>query len=157
MPFRLLRNRNSLLVAVAFWGTAQSASNGFVALHTEGSLTYYQGTATLQGKVERRTDETWLELMGDLVCFEASGASKALIPRTPDDSRAAWFCFDDDKETMKLLRLPRSAAKGTCGYEVQATVRVTGYVVNREESEVTDVAKLVSVVARGPLRNIKCP
>ena len=156
MLFRCARIKYCLFAAIAFGCAALSAEEGFVAMRTEGQLTYFKGTATLQGKVERRADPTTLELMGDRICFEALGPSKTLIPRSPDDGRTAWFCFDDHKEALNLLKLPRSPLKATCGYEAHATVRVTSYLLNREESEVTDLAKLVSVVARGPIRSIKC-
>jgi hypothetical protein len=156
MPFPLTTRSFWILFCMSFCSAALSAGEGFVPLRTEGPMTYYEGTATLGGKVERRADEAWLELMGDLVCFEAAPASKALIPRAPDDSRTAWFCFDNPKEALRLLNLPAFPVKGTCGYEAQATVRVSRYVVNRLESEVTDTARLLKVVTRGPLRSIKC-
>ena len=156
MPSRHDYVKVAFLLAAACSNLAHSADGRLSPVRTEGPLTYYEGTVTIHGKVERRTDPTWLELMGDVICLEAQGKSRTLIPRSANDSRSTWFCFDDHKMALKLLNLPSAPAKGTCGYYAPATVRVTNYVVNREESEVTDTARLATVITRGPIRSIKC-
>jgi len=150
--------RNQLIVLCLFAGTGRllAADPGFTRLREDGQLVYYSGTATLHGKVERRTDPETAELVGDSVCFNATGSSIARIPRQGSDARAPRFCFESPRKAMKLLMLPDSPRRGTCGYQVEATLRIENYVVNRQESEVSDRAELVAVIKRGALRDIGC-
>ncbi len=120
-----------------------------------GHLYYFKGAVQLDGMVERRTNKETLELVGDNLCFIVSDSSRTQIPRD-GDSRQAWFCFSERDDAIRALRLPDRPAKATCGYRVPATVVVGDYVVNRQESEVSDTATLVAVRHRGALSAIPC-
>jgi hypothetical protein len=142
----------ALLLAGA---SASGGTPGLVLEKKVGHLHFYKGAVVLTGEVERRTDKESLEQEGDTLCFKVSGESGIHIPRD-GDQRAAWFCFSERDAAIRLLKLPATPAKATCGYRVPVTVVVGNYVVNRQESEVFDTASLLQVRHRGPLRPIPC-
>jgi len=135
---------------------ATPISEALVKSRTKGTLIYYSGTITLTGTVDWRTDDETLDLIGDHVCFVPAGSSAKLIPREKSDSRSPWFCFSNQAMAMKSLGIPASKPNGACGYAIEATLVVTDYIANREESEVFDIARLVAVKSSGPLRLQSC-
>lgn len=93
-----------------------------------------------------------------------------MVPRDPNlygenqpDTRLAWFCFDDQEAAKKIFGIENDkeifgvndegiypgpwedAVKCISG---NATVRVSNYVVDKLESEVTDIAKLEELVSK---------
>ncbi|MCL2076746.1 MAG: hypothetical protein FWH15_10030 [Betaproteobacteria bacterium] len=133
------------------------ASESLVRESQEGNLVFYTGSVTLSGEFTRRTDRLTLELLGDKLCFSAVGVSAKLIPRE-DDSRAPWFCFSNGQEAMQMLQVPASKPpEGKCGYSGEATLTVTRYIADRNESCVSDMAQLIDVIASTMPQLIDCP
>ena len=145
----------ALLAFTLAAGATSQRSEGLVAQKQVGPLVYYTGTVVLTGSVERWTDKETLELTGDKLCFAPEGASALLVPREAD-ARGPWFCFSNKATAARALGFPARTAKTSCGYRAVATVVVGNYVVNRQESEVSDMASLLSVKARGALEAIPC-
>lgn len=158
MPSRL--HSTFVLVSLLALSICVNAENRphehLVKTNTKGNLVYYSGRVTVSGTIERRTDDDSTEMIGDQVCLFPEKVSAKVIPRGTDDSRDPWFCFSNRIAAMKLLQVPNQKPKGVCGYRLEATVQVTDYIVNFNESEVFDTARLVQVVSRGIPRNLPC-
>ena len=146
----------SLLAAATHVCAEDAPKERLIKQRTKGGLIYYSGLVTVSGKVERRTDDDSIEMLGDQLCMFPDKISAKVIPREPDDSRIPWFCFSNRIAAMKQLQVPSQKPKGSCGFHLEATIQVTDYVVNRAESEVFDTARLVRVVSRGTTRNLSC-
>jgi hypothetical protein len=144
-----------LPVLLMVTANASAVPSALVLEKKVGHLDHYKGTVMLKGVAERRVDKEALEVTGDNLCFIVSITSRAQIPRD-SDGRAAWFCFTEPDSAIRALKLPKTPAKGTCGYSAPATVIVGSYVANRQESQVFDTASLLAVKQRGKLRSIPC-
>ena len=114
---------------------------------------YYDGQITVRGQYTRSLDD---EILGDAVCFNVDDADAALIPRRGGDARSAWFCFRNQDTAVNTFKLGNKPPRGYCGHQGRATVTVNQYAVYTEESEGTDVAKLVSASAVGKAQPVRC-
>jgi hypothetical protein len=135
---------------------AESPAGGFKRSHQEKYLIYYTGTATLTGRFVRRLDKETLEKQGDMLCFFPKGASASFVPRPKGDPRLAWFCFSNQRKAKTLLKANDTKPKGSCGMQGEATVVVSNYVVNSQEAEVFDTARLVKVIKSPGSRALSC-
>ena len=114
---------------------------------------HYNGQITVRGQYTRSFDD---EILGDAVCFNVDDADAALIPRRGGDARSAWFCFRNQDTAVNTFKLGNKPPRGYCGHQGRATVTVNQYAVYTEESEGTDVAKLVSASAVGKAQPVRC-
>lgn len=118
----------------------------FKKLKQEGALVYYSGSATLQGEFWYPISNSEREVIGDQLCFDVPDPQSKLIPREADDQRSTWFCFKDTQQAIKQLGLTELAKQKVCELRGTATVEVTNYVVDKEQTDTNDRAELVAVI-----------
>lgn len=145
-----------LCIVFILYSNVAEAEQRLILLKHDGDKSYFTGVVTVSGEFELRTDETTLEVLGEVLCFTPKGETAKLIPRGKGDSRMAWFCFVPQMEAWKLLKIPASPVAGTCGYSGNATIQISNYVVDHNESEVYDEARLVKVISATAPKSLKC-
>lgn len=113
----------------------------------------YEGAITLSGTYREYHPNT---MMGGLLCFEADEATGYLIPRTENDTRDPWFCFNfDDQEAVKAQfgikdqEIFTDDNTDAC-IEGKATIEVSNYVADLLEGETVDKATLEKIVTKEP-------
>jgi hypothetical protein len=148
--------RTILLLTLCAAVVPAYSEEGFRLQAKQGRLAYYTGEATISGDYEWRFDDETLQHIGDLVCFYPKEASASLIPRAMDDKRVPWFCFSQQEDARKMLKIPSKRPNGNCTYTGEATIVIADYVVNLRESEVNDEARLVKVISASIPKNLKC-
>lgn len=116
----------------------------------------YKGDVTLTGTYSRILEPEYLEYMGDAICFEPDQKSSVHIPRPKGDERTAWFCFSNFEQAKKTFKLPDTIKKGYCSYEGKAAVSIKDYKLFVEETEGTDLTKLVAAKNITPAKAVKC-
>lgn len=119
----------------------------------DGPFVHYAGAITVSGKYEHRTED---EMIGDVLCFFPKGPSAKLIPRGKDDRRLSWFCFKDQATAKAELKVLVRPPAGSCGFSGQATIVISGYVVDLRETETYDTARLDRVVSSTAPKAILC-
>lgn len=97
----------------------------------------------LDGQYSQRTDEMSLQIIGDRVCFAPDKAQWGRLPR-PAATHDAWFCFSNDAEARKLLRVPARQADN-CGWQARARIIIDTYQPYLQEGDGNDMARLASV------------
>ncbi|MEQ1106089.1 hypothetical protein [Acinetobacter ursingii] len=117
---------------------------------------HYKGQATLTDTYSYILDPEYVQYMGYLVCFEPNKASAGFVPHLNGDQRDTWFCFDDTKQAQKVFKLPDTIKKGYCKYEGKATITIKDYNLFVEETEGTDLTKLISAKNITPAKAVKC-
>ena len=143
------------LLAVVLPTHAAEPVSAFTKTKQEGSLVYYAGTGTLEGEFWYPIAAREQEVIGNQLCFNVSDQDVKLIPRDADDQRSAWFCFKDTEEAAKQLGLTEFAKKSVCEIKGKATVEITNYVVDREETDTNDRAELVNIMKKPDTLTIK--
>ena len=71
----------------------------------------------LDGQYSQRSDEISLQIIGERVCFVPDKSQWGRLPR-PAATHDAWFCFSNDAEARKLLRVPARQADN-CGWQAR--------------------------------------
>lgn len=135
------------------------AAEGLIENYRNGPYIHYQGTGTVSGTFSRNTDRERLEFFIDMLCFQTDKASARLIPVNPVNGTAnetPAFCFSNTKEAMRLLKVPRKISNRNCGYQGKATVTITGFVADLEETATFDMARLVRVISTTKPEPIFC-
>lgn len=143
---------------LCFSGIA-SAAEGLTRGNKDGPYVYYKGTVTVSGTFSRSTDREILEFFGDRLCFHTDKASAALIPANPVNGapdEPPSFCFSNTKTAMRLLKVPGNITNRHCGYRGKATVTITGFVADLEETATFDTAKLIRVISKTKPEPISC-
>jgi hypothetical protein len=102
-----------------------------------------QTPIVLDGQYSLRTDETSLQLIGEHVCFAPDKAQWGRLPR-PAATHDAWFCFANDAEARKLLRVP-VRQPDNCGWQARARIIIDTYQPYLQEGDGHDMARLASV------------
>ena len=102
-----------------------------------------QTPIVLDGQYSLRTDETSLQLIGEHVCFAPDKAQWGRLPR-PAATHDAWFCFANDAEARKLLRVP-ARQLDNCGWQARARIIIDTYQPYLQEGDGNDMARLASV------------
>ena len=97
----------------------------------------------LDGQYSQRTDEMSLQIIGERVCFAPDKAQWGRLPR-PAATQDAWFCFSNDAEARKLLRVPARQADN-CGWQARARIIIDTYQPYLQEGDGNDMARLASV------------
>ena len=113
-----------------------------------------QSPIVLDGQYSARTDEMSLELIGNRVCFAPDKAQWGSLPR-PAATHDAWFCFSNDAEARRLLRVPARQADN-CGWQARARIVIDSYQPYGEQGDGNDVARLASVVKVAQPNAIAC-
>ena len=91
-------------------------------------------------------------LEGEQICFYPNAAGQQSILRaikmSPDAyGHDVWFCFNDTKAAAQMLGVSLKLAPAVCGFEGRASISVSGYLPNLEESDATDLATLDAVAS----------
>lgn len=97
----------------------------------------------LDGQYSQRTDEMSLQIIGERVCFAPDKAQWGRLPR-PAAKHDAWFCFANDAEARKLLRVP-ARQLDNCGWQARARIIIDTYQPYLQEGDGNDMARLASV------------
>lgn len=97
----------------------------------------------LDGQYSQRTDEMSLQIIGERVCFAPDKAQWGRLPR-PAAAHDAWFCFSNDAEARKLLRVP-ARQLDNCGWQARARIIIDTYQPYLQEGDGNDMARLASV------------
>ena len=113
-----------------------------------------QPPIVLDGQYSLRTDEMSLEIIGNRVCFAPDKAQWGRLPR-PAATHAAWFCFSNDGEARRLLRVPARQADN-CGWQARARIVIDTYQPYVEQGDGNDMARLASVVKVAQPNAIAC-
>lgn len=111
-------------------------------------------TIVLDGQYSARTDEMSLEIIGNRVCFAPDKAQWGRLPR-PAATHDAWFCFSNDAEARRLLRVPARQADN-CGWQARARIVIDTYQPYVEQGDGNDMARLASVVKVAQPNAIAC-
>ncbi|HMT93260.1 hypothetical protein [uncultured Thiothrix sp.] len=134
---------------------AANETVGFIKQKQEGSLVYYSGSVVLEGEFWYPIVEGEREVVGDQLCFTVAEKDAKLIPRDQDDTRSPWFCFKDTKQSIEQLGLTEFAKLKACELRGKATLEVTNYVVDKEQTETNDRARLVKVIKQPETVTVK--
>ena len=113
-----------------------------------------QTPIVLDGQYSARTDEMSLEIIGNRVCFAPDKAQWGRLPR-PAATHAVWFCFSNDGEARRLLRVPAGQADN-CGWQARARIVIDSYQPYVEQGDGNDMARLGSVVKVAQPNAIAC-
>ncbi|NHQ92694.1 hypothetical protein [Janthinobacterium lividum] len=113
-----------------------------------------QPPIVLDGQYSAHTDEMSLQIIGDRVCFAPDKAQWGRLPR-PAATHDAWFCFSNDGEARRLLRVPARQADN-CGWQARARIVIDTYQPYVEQGEGNDMARLASVVKVAQPNAIAC-
>lgn len=113
-----------------------------------------QPPIVLDGQYSLRTDEMSLEIIGNRVCFAPDKAQWGRLPR-PAASHAVWFCFSNDGEARRLLRVPARQADN-CGWQARARIVIDTYQPYVEQGDGNDMARLASVIKVAQPNAIAC-
>jgi uncharacterized protein YecT (DUF1311 family) len=110
----------------------------------------------LNGKYELRTDTDSMDIIGDFVCFYPDAISAKLLPRSANDVRIPWFCFNNTIAAKKLLDISLTEDKTSCGISGSAMVKVKDYKVALGEGEQFDTATLILAKGNVNQKSISC-
>ncbi|ATD62851.1 MAG: hypothetical protein ACOH2S_02070 [Janthinobacterium svalbardensis] len=113
-----------------------------------------QPPIVLDGQYSARTDEMSLQIIGERVCFVPDKAQWSRLPR-PAATHAVWFCFSNDGEARRLLRVPARQADN-CGWQARARIVIDTYQAYVEQGDGNDMARLASVVKVAQPNAIAC-
>lgn len=113
-----------------------------------------QPPIVLDGQYSARTDEMSLEIIGKRVCFAPDKAQWGRLPR-PAATHDAWFCFSNDGEARRLLRVPARQADN-CGWQARARIVIDSYQPYVEQGDGNDMARLASVIKVAQPNAIAC-
>lgn len=113
-----------------------------------------QPPIVLDGQYSLRTDEMSLEIIGNRVCFAPDKAQWGRFPR-PAATHDAWFCFSNDAQARRLLRVPARQADN-CGWQARARIVIDTYQPYVEQGDGNDMARLASVVKVAQPNAIAC-
>ena len=113
-----------------------------------------QPPIVLDGQYSARTDEMSLEIIGNRVCFTPDKAQWGRLPR-PAATHDAWFCFSNDGEARRLLRVPAGQADN-CGWQARARIVIDTYQPYVEQGDGNDMARLASVIKVAQPNAIAC-
>ena len=113
-----------------------------------------QPPIVLDGQYSARTDEMSLEIIGNRVCFAPDKAQWGRLPR-PAAQHEIWFCFANDGEARRLLRVPARQADN-CGWQARARIVIDSYQPYGEQGDGNDVARLTSVIKVAQPNAIAC-
>ena len=108
----------------------------------------------LDGQYSLRTDEMSLQIIGDRVCFAPDKAQWGRLPR-PAAQHEIWFCFANDGEARRLLRVPARQADN-CGWQARARIIIDSYQPYMEQGDGNDMARLASVIKVAQPNAIAC-
>ncbi len=116
---------------------------------------YYSGSITVSGNYQELYPETFL---GGELCFYPDNETGYLIPRDPNlwgegngDGRTPWFCFKNQDKAKEMFGINDNKIFSDKTIECikgKATVVVSGYVVDKLESEVSDIANLDRIISK---------
>lgn len=113
-----------------------------------------QTPIVLDGQYSARTDEMSLEIIGNCVCFSPDKAQWGRLPR-PAATHDAWFCFSNDGEARRRLRVP-PRQPDNCGWQARARIVIDSYQPYVEQGDGNDMARLASVVKVAQPNAIAC-
>ncbi|MGK5028101.1 hypothetical protein [Janthinobacterium sp. MDT1-19] len=113
-----------------------------------------QPPIVLDGQYSARTDEMSLQIIGNRVCFAPDKAQWGRLPR-PAATHDAWFCFSNDGEARRLLRVPARQADN-CGWQARARIVIDTYQAYVEQGDGNDMARLASVIKVAQPNAIAC-
>lgn len=113
-----------------------------------------QAPIVLDGQYSARTDEMSLQIIGNRVCFAPDKAQWGRLPR-PAATHDAWFCFSNDAEARRLLRVPARQADN-CGWQARARIVIESYQPYGEQGDGNDMARLTSVIKVAQPNAIAC-
>ncbi|EKD63687.1 MAG: hypothetical protein ACD_51C00226G0007 [uncultured bacterium] len=117
-------------------------------MNQEGTKVYYEGSITVSGKYQEYTPDSF---MGGTLCFYPDDTTKYLIPRSDEDRRKAWFCFEDQESAKELLGINDAEIFDDTTIECiegLATIVVSDYTVDLLEAAVFDTANLGNIVSK---------
>ncbi|QOR68218.1 hypothetical protein IM538_08970 [Cytobacillus suaedae] len=122
---------------VAGWRLVEiEAFPGRVDYHYDMTKAYFEGKATITGKVELVPKTN--EFLGGLITFTPDEKSIHLLPISHHDTRNKWLVFENQEEAKEILQL--SSGETLEGIKVT----LSDYSVQYVPSEVYDYATLVS-------------
>ena len=109
-----------------------------------------QPPIVLDGQYSARTDEMSLQFIGK----RPDKAQRGRLPR-PAATHDAWFCFSNDGEARRLLRVPARQADN-CGWQARARIVIDSYQPYVEQGDGNDMARLASVIKVAQPNAIAC-
>ena len=109
-----------------------------------------QTPIVLDGQYSARTDEMSLQIIGK----RPDKAQWGRLPR-PAATHDAWFCFSNDGEARRLLRVPAGQADN-CGWQARARIVIDSYQPYVEQGDGNDMARLASVIKVAQPNAIAC-
>jgi len=113
-----------------------------------------QTPIVLDGQYSARTDEMSVQIIGERVCFAPDKAQWGRLPR-PAAAHDAWFCFANDGQARRLLRVPARQADN-CGWQARARIVIDSYQPYGEQGDGNDMARLASVIKVAQPNAIAC-
>ncbi|NBV19215.1 hypothetical protein [Janthinobacterium sp.] len=113
-----------------------------------------QTPIVLDGQYSVRTDEMSVQIIGERVCFAPDKAQWGRLPR-PAAAHDAWFCFANDGQARRLLRVPARQADN-CGWQARARIVIDSYQPYGEQGDGNDMARLASVIKVAQPNAIAC-
>ena len=113
-----------------------------------------QTPIVLDGQDSVRTDEMSVQIIGERVCFAPDKAQWGRLPR-PAAAHDAWFCFANDGQARRLLRVPARQADN-CGWQARARIVIDSYQPYGEQGDGNDMARLASVIKVAQPNAIAC-
>jgi len=128
----------------------ETKENMLTKINKDDRYVYYEGNLTLSGKYREYNQAN---LLGEMLCFYPDEASEALIPREAEDTRQAWFCFDDQEAAKAMFEINEKDTFEDTAVECiegKATIEISNYVTDLLATEVFDEAKLEKIITKEP-------
>ena len=113
-----------------------------------------QTPIVLDGQYSVRTDEMSVQIIGERICFAPDKAQWGRLPRLAA-AHDAWFCFANDGQARRLLRVPARQADN-CGWQARARIVIDSYQPYGEQGDGNDMARLASVIKVAQPNAIAC-
>lgn len=119
--------------------------------NAEGAVNFYNGNIVVSGKIDINPHD---EFFSGMLCMLVDKTTSHLIPRV-GDPRTPWFCFENLEDAITMLKINAERINKEC-FSGFATVEITDYQQDKNESEVSDLAKLVRVLESRKFSYKKC-
>ena len=110
----------------------------------------------VEGTWTYRTDAESVEQLGDSICFVPVPGSKVKYARPPADPKMTWFCFANDDDAKRMLRIPAPLPAKGCGVQGQATIEIGEGRPAKPDTDDVDAVRLIAVRKAGDVREIPC-
>lgn len=111
----------------------------------------FEGDVVISGSY---SEALYPSVYSGIICFSVESDYQDIMPKSIFDDRMYWFCFENQEEAKLALGISDDKIdfKGNCARILgEAKIRISNYIINKDETAIYDRAKLVEVIEnKGP-------